>query len=609
MKKQKKEQRIPDLHTIQDTKSLFKHAVASQLSKIVTRYTESQLLQLIETPKSTAYGQFALPLPKLLAQLTNPDEDSNNPHPSQWCKELAKKFKPDSMIERATPVGVFLNFEVQPIEYIKYTLLQVFKEKTRYGWSLSNTGTVLVDYSSPNIAKPFHAGHLRSTILGNYLRRIHEAMGYTVIGINYLGDWGKQYGLLAVGFEKYGNEDELEKDAIKHLYNVYVRINEDMKTTPEIDQQASQYFKRMEDGDKEVLEQWKRFRELSIEMYLPVYKRLGISFDDYSGESKTEPYITRIYQLLEQKNLVIKLEDGAWVIDLEEYKLGQPIVKRSDGTSLYLTRDLASVLLRMETYPCTKAFYVVGTEQERYLKQVFAISRLIWGDKLPELYHVGFGRINGMSTRQGTAVFLQDILDTAQNKMLSIMQEEDNKDKYADILKRGVQTDDVVYEGERAAEYIADRLGTSAVIAQDMSGRRIKNYGFSWDRMIDARGDTGVFLQYTHARVCGIERKCSVRITDDCNFGLLREKETFELAQMISHFPGVVQNSFDNLEPSTLVSYLFKLAHLISQANYTLRVKGMDLPLAEARMLLFWAAKTTLGNGLRLVGIEPLERM
>ncbi|KAI7863591.1 arginyl-tRNA synthetase [Spinellus fusiger] len=610
MKTQKKDPKVNDLPTIHDTRSLFKKAIAVQLSKIVSRYTEAELMRLIETPKSTTHGHYALPLPKLLAQCNKYSTEEFNPHPATWCKEIAQQFEPTPMIERATPVGVFLNFKVEPFEYIQHTLLQVYKEKERYGWKKLDNDTVLIDYSSPNIAKPFHAGHLRSTILGNFLRKIHIAMGYKVISINYLGDWGKQYGLLAVGYEKYGDPEALKKDAIKHLYDVYVRINEESSTIPDIDKQASKYFWRMEQGDEQVLERWKLFRELSIEMYLPIYKRLGISFDDYSGESKTEPYIKKIYDLLEEKKLVTKLQDTAWVIDLSHYNLGQPIVRRADGTSFYLTRDLASVMLRMEAYPCSKSIYVVGTEQERYLKQVFTICKLIWGDSLPSLHHAGFGHIHGMSTRKGTAVFLQDILDTAQNKMLSIMSEPENKQKYEDIMQRGVQVSETEsYKGEKAVKYIADRLGTSAVIAQDMSGRRIKNYTFSWDRMIDARGDTGVFLQYTHARVCGIERKNSVRLTTDCNFGLLKEKEAFELAQMISHFPEVVQNSFDALEPSTLISYLFKLAHLTSQSNYTMRVKGMDTPLAEARLLLFWAAKTTLRNGLRLVGIEPLERM
>ncbi|KAG0168907.1 Arginyl-tRNA synthetase [Apophysomyces sp. BC1034] len=604
--KQAKKNDSGNLHKISGTKLLFKRAIAKQLSQIITHCTESQLLSYLETPRTTVNGQFALPIPRLIAA------HSADKHPAEWCKELAAKFEPNDMIENVTPVGAFLNFRVRSTEYIQQTLLQVYREESSYGWASSekNKGTIVIDYSSPNIAKPFHAGHLRSTILGNFIKRIHQAMGYSVIGINYLGDWGKQYGLLAVGFEKYGRKEKLQEDPIYHLYEVYVRINEELKHDPEIDKQAGEYFKRMEEGEKKSLEQWRQFRDLSITSYAAIYKRLGIHFEQYSGESQIEPYIAKVYELLQSRGLVTKMENGAWSVDLEKYNLGKPIVRRADGTTLYLTRDLASILMRKETFQFDKAIYVVGTEQEHHFQQVFRIAELMLGECVNKLCHVQFGRIQGISTRKGTAVFLQDILNTAKDKMSEIMREQDNAEKYNDILQHGVEiASDGKIVGEDAAEFTADQLGTSAVIVQDLSGKRHKDYTFSWDRMIDARGDTGVFLQYAHARVCGIERKAGIRITDECDFSLLREKEAFELVHMISLFPETVQSAYESLEPCIIVYYLFKLAHIISQTNYTLRVKGMDPKLAEARMLLFWAAKTTLGNGLQLIGIKPLERM
>lgn len=352
----------------------------------------------------------------------------------------------------------------------------------------------MIDYSSPNIAKPFHAGHLRSTILGNFIKRIHDACGYKTIGINYLGDWGKQYGLLAVGFKLFGDETELLRDPIHHLYQIYVKINKLAKENPEIDTQANVYFKKMEQGDEEALIQWRRFRELSIDSYKDIYKRLNIEFDVYSGESQTEPYIKQVYSLLEKHNLIRTTEDGAWIVDLEEYKLGKPIVKRADGTSLYMTRDLASLALRRDMFgQFRKAVYVVGTEQELYLKQLFKISELIhqhdstWPT---ELHHANFGRVLGMSTRKGTVVFLQDILDTAKEQMLESIQA-GNQLKLEDLLQ------------ENRLDLVAETLGSSSVIIQDMVAKRVKNYEFSWERMTAAKGYTGVFLQYTHARMCG----------------------------------------------------------------------------------------------------------
>lgn len=297
-------------------------------------------------------------------------------------------------------------------------------------------------------------------------------------------------GLLAVGFEKYGDESLLEKDPIHHLYDVYVKTNRDAKEDPTVDRQANLYFKRMENGDEQVLSQWRRFRDLSIASYKDIYSRLNIEFEQYSGESQVNEYIAQIYQLLHSKNLVVEQEDGSLVVDLERYKLGKPVLQRSDGTSLYITRDLASYMMRSQNYPFDRAVYVVGTEQSQYLKQVFKIAELLFTDNKERL-HVPFGRIHGMSTRRGTVVFLQDILDTAKSSMLDIMK--DNDEKYQSML----------HDANSDVSQIADVVGASAVLIQDLAAKRIKDYHFSWKRMTDARGDTGVYLQYAHARLCG----------------------------------------------------------------------------------------------------------
>ncbi|KAI8141727.1 arginyl-tRNA synthetase [Fennellomyces sp. T-0311] len=568
----------------------FRQAIARQLSRL-TSCPESQLAGLLGTPKPTLQHQFGLPIPRLQSQ-----RDS-----VEWCNELARKFEPNDLIEQASARGPFLQFSVRPTEYIKQTLLQVHREQSAFGCHTRDTPqTVVIDYSSPNIAKPFHAGHLRSTILGNFVKRIHQAMGYDVMGINYLGDWGKQYGLLAVGFEKFGDETLLAKDPIHHLYNVYVKINTEL--TEDLDHQANVYFKRMEEGDPSALSQWKRFRELSIDSYASVYKRLGIEFERYSGESETEPYIQPLYELLQSKQLITETSDGAWIIDLSAYGLGSPIVRRADGTSLYLTRDLANLILRRSP---EKSIYVVGYEQSLYLQQMFKIAEL--ASLATNMHHVAFGRVLGMSTRKGTVVFLQDILDTAQEKMRKSIKE--NVRKCEELMSLGIQMGDKQLFGQQAVDQVADQLGTSAVIVQDLISKRIKNYTFDYDRMTASRGYTGVYLQYTHARMCAIERKTQTRISTDCDYSLLKEKEAFELALTISQFPDVTRAAYQTMEPHIVVQYLFRLAQVMSQANSSLRIKGADPNLAEARMLLFWSARTTLSNGLKLIGINPLERI
>ncbi|KAI8342634.1 arginyl-tRNA synthetase [Chlamydoabsidia padenii] len=577
----------------------FRQAIAKQLARKGT-CTESRALQLLGTPKVARHEQFTIPVPKLV---TSQQDDT-----AHICKDIANKFEPDDWITNANAQGPFLNFDVSLTHYIRHTLNDVLQQKDKYGTRPPQPGTVLIDYSSPNIAKPFHAGHLRSTILGNFIKRSHEAMGYRTIGINYLGDWGKQYGLLAVGYEKYGDEDALMKDPVYHLYNTYVAINKDAATNKDIDQAANQYFKRMEQGDVHTLSLWRRFRTLSIDFYRQIYQRLGITFDHYSGESQTEQYISKVYAQLEARGLLTESEGGECVVDLEHYGLGKPVLKRTDGTTLYLTRDLAALLLRKESYDFDKAIYVVGTEQSLYMQQLFKVWQLLTGEQ--ELHHANFGRIQGMSTRKGTVVFLQDILDTAKDRMMENMQQ--STSKYEELTTLGItsQSDGTLIKGQAAADHVADQLGISAVMIQDMVAKRIKNYTFSWDRMTMARGYTGVYLQFTYARLCGIERKAQVEVTPLADTTLLLDSDAaVDLVLTISQYPDIVHQSWAAMEPSTLVQYLFRLAHSISQATTLLRVKDVDPGLAQARMMLFWSAKTTLGNGLKLLGMTPLERI
>lgn len=302
--------------------------------------------------------------------------------------------------------------------------------------------------------------------------------------------------MLAVGYERYGDDRQLETDPTHHLYDVYVKINRDAKEDPGIEKLANAYFKRMEEGDPAVLDQWRRFRELSIASYASIYERLGISFEVYSGESQVNDYIPRVHERLRSQKLLTQTEDGAYAVDLQPYQLGTAIVQRADGTSLYRTRDLASLMMRKEQYKFDKAIYVVGVDQEEYFRQVFKMAELVFGSEMAnKLQHVSFGHINGMSTRQGTAVFLQDILDTAKANIKDYMK--------TDKTIMNDNDNDNDNDNGIIVEEIADQLGVSAIIVQDMRSKRAKNYTFSWDRMTDSRGDTGVFLQYAHAKACG----------------------------------------------------------------------------------------------------------
>ncbi|KAG9283958.1 hypothetical protein G9A89_005465 [Geosiphon pyriformis] len=655
----------------------FKKAIALQLSR-QTGQPEAQLIHLLEHPKVKQKGQFSLPVLKLLAsrpdgqeerrKLTketreNLDKEIEEVNPVEHAKGLIEKvgnrtvehialslknigamhsallFQSDEFISSVTSSGTYLNFHVQRAEFIKQVLYQVVNEKEAYGTcrDIGDGKTVLIDFSSPNIAKPFHAGHLRSTILGNFVKRIHEAMGFKTISLNYLGDWGKQYGLLAIGFNKFGSREELIQNPIHHLHEVYVKISTQIKDSPEISEEANQYFKKMEDGDESLIRLWDEFRNLSINEYQKIYKRLNIEFDVYSGESQIRNDVDKVHSLLRSKGLLQEESDGSVKVNLENFNLGSPVLKRTNETSLYLIRDIAAALDRKEKYKFDQMYYVVGVSQKLHFQRLFKILELldITNNEKKEnwLQHIDFGIINGMSTRRGTAVFLQDLLDTAQQQMLDIMKE--NQDKYKEILEginpqknlahlegsfsnqikknneAGQKEDiDILSSyGEAVAEKVADIVGISAVVVQDFQRDRIKDYDFSWERMTGSRGDTGVYLQYAHARLSGIEEKANVSLNTSADSSILQEPEAFELAFQISQYPDFVWRSFQKFQPSILANYLFNLAHSISQAVRVLRVKEMKEEIAEPRLLLFWAAKITLGNGLKLLGLTPLNKM
>jgi arginyl-tRNA synthetase len=347
----------------------------------------------------------------------------------------------------------------------------------------------------------------------------------------------------------------------------------------------------MEDGDEEALALWRRFRDLSIVKYKETYARLNIEYDVYSGESQVGDGMKRALDMLHEMNL-LQDSDGAKVIDLSKYKLGSTVVTKKDGTTLYLTRDIGAAMERYEKFKFDRMIYVVASQQDLHLKQLFKTIELMkfpWADRLQ---HINFGMVTGMSTRKGTVVFLDQILEETKEKMHDVMRK--NEAKYAQI---------------EHPEQVADEIGISAVKIQDNAARRIKNYEFDWERMFSFEGDTGPYLQYAHARLCSIERKSSVPINPNADISLLVEPTAHDLIRTIAQYPDLVKSLTNGLEPCNVVTYAFKLSHDVSSAFESLWVMGAEEKVAEARMLLYWSARVTLGNALRLLGLKPLERM
>lgn len=490
---------------------------------------------------------------------------------------------------------------------------------------------IIVEFSSPNIAKPFHAGHLRSTIIGGFLANLYAGAGWDVVRINYLGDWGKQYGLLALGYERYGNEEALLADPINHLYELYVKVNKDLSAEKDqitaleategkseeqiaadkeaaqklkddgLDEQARRYFVSMVKQDPEAIAQWKRFRDLSIAKYKKTYARLNIHFDDYSGESQvSEELIAKTGKQMEEMG-ICEESNGAQIVDFTKHvpgkagkSLEKPLVRKKDGTALYLTRDISEMLQRVEKYNFDQMIYVVASQQDLHLKQLFKITELMGNTELAKkCQHINFGMVLGMSTRKGTVKFLDDILRDVGEKMHDVMR--GNAAKYEQIE-------------DPAA--VADILGISSVMCQDMSGKRINNYNFDMDAMTSFEGDTGPYLQYAHARLSSIARKANLKSEDVANadLTLLTEPHAQKLIRVISQYPDIVAQTLKTLEPTTILTYLFKLTHTLSSSYDHLRIVGSEPELMKARMALYDAARVVINNGMRILGLSPVDR-
>ncbi|KAH8802511.1 arginyl-tRNA synthetase [Xylogone sp. PMI_703] len=538
---------------------IFRSAITEELAKISV-VDASIIYPALERTSTLDKGDLILAVPRL--RVKGP--------PAEIASDWAAVFSPSALIKPPVATGTFLRFDYNPENLPKIVLTLILKLGPRYGLDdrsslVSSSSTAVarkktvIEFSSPNIAKQFHAGHLRSTIIGGFLANLYEGAGWETIRMNYLGDWGRQYGLLAKAFDA---------DPIGHLFDIYVKISADFQ--PEEDEfkaagkrvedtavlesqgllgEAKAYFKRMEDGDEEALALWGKFREISIEKYKKTYARLNIHFTDYSGEST--------------KGIAVQ-DNGAVLIDFAKYS----------------------------------AKNLVMSEQEAHLQRLFKILDLMGGEysKLSKkMQHVTFGKVMGMSTRRGTVKFLDDILNDVGEAMHAVMRH--NEAKYQ-------QVDD--------PDKVADTLGISAVMVQDMSGKRINNYPFNLERMTSFEGDTGPYLQYAHARLCSIQRKAG--LTRDqllqADFSLLSEPHAVDLVRILAQYPDVVGHTFKTLEPTTILTYLFRLTHQLSSSYDILRVIGAPEGMATtiARAALYEAARQTIYCGMTLLGLSPVER-
>lgn len=612
-------QRLPKLPELEGTdparapQDAFRLAIADQLSKSIGTPLKDTFLAVATGGKECDY-KVVLPRFRLPTKVDELQE------------KVLTEFQPNEYIERVTKQGPAVLYHVNVKTLIPLVLSTVHaltygdgaategdsgKKLPSYGSNYSGKGKLcLVEFSSPNIAKPFHAGHLRSTIIGAFLANLYEANGWDVKRLNYLGDWGKQFGLLALGWRRFGDEQKLQENPVQHLFDVYVEINklasEEGGKGEQIHEEAREFFKGMEDGKEENLLEWERFRNLSIEKYKETYARLNVHFDEYRGESKVRKHhIEDTLSKLRTMDFVSREENGALLADLSKFKLEKAVVERKDGTPLYLTRDIPEAEQRYEQYKFDKMIYVISSQQDLHCAQFFKILELLghpWAQKESEgLLHINFGMVQGMSTRKGTVVFLDHILDETKEQMHDVMRK--NEVKYAQL---------------EDPERTADIVGMTAIKIQDMAGKRINNYTFDWKRMFSFEGDTGPYLQYNHVRLCSMERMNAedglVLPKEDLDFETMRTErlqvpEALEIVWLLAQWPDVVRTASRDHQASTIVTFCFKLTHAISSAWEKLIVKNQERDDALVRLWLYRCAKDVLSSALRLLTVTPLERM
>ncbi|KIW93335.1 arginine-tRNA ligase [Cladophialophora bantiana CBS 173.52] len=611
----------------------YRQYVAERLAPIVSR-PAAELIPLIQWTTTLDKGDLMLAAAALRVKGKPPQE---------LAKEIVEAFpSAEETLVTVSQAGPFVQFFAKPEHLISLTIPEILTHTRAYGCNPTpglkepsdpskGRKKIIVEFSSPNIAKEFHAGHLRSTIIGGFLAKLYQRMGWDVIKMNYLGDWGKQYGLLANGFKQFGSQEELDKNSIAHLFQVYVQINKvkeaqdepinelkkeikekkdkgedvsalEAKLAPLVDasedEKARKYFKSMEDGDPEALALWQKFRDMSIQKYQNTYARLNIEFDVYSGESQVKAKTIKqvLDSLLAQG--IAEYSDGAILIDFAKHgakKLNKAIIVRKDGTPLYLTRDLAAILERHDQYQFDKMIYVVADQQNEHLAQLFKTTEISGHKDVAEkCEHISFGMVKGMSTRKGTVKFLDDIIQTVKDTMLEVMKKNDQK--YA-------QLDD--------PDAVADVLAITAIMVQDLTGKVRNGYEFNINQMTAFEGDTGPYLQYAHARLCSIERKANADLTalGSADLSLLKESHAINLARSLAQFPDVVLNTLKTREPATVLTYLFKMAHALSSSYDHLQVVGSERELQKARLALYEAARQVLWNGMTLLGLTPVERM
>ncbi|OXZ41231.1 arginine--tRNA ligase [Finegoldia magna] len=561
----------------------FKDEVKKIILGFDTGLTEEEISDLIEIPPNSEMGDYAFPVFKLAKTFRKA--------PNLIAEELAKKEFNNENIKKIANVGPYVNFFVDNSKLVESVLTEAVKDD--FGSSHIGVGkNVVLDFSSTNIAKPFHIGHLRSTVIGNAIRNIMKHQGFNTTGVNYIGDYGTQFGMMISAYLKWGDEDKINADPIKELLNLYVKYNKVAKEDEAYMDEARDWFDKLEKKDPTAVKLWSWFREISLKEFQRVYDLLGVKFDNFNGESFHSQFIGDALEAIDKKNL-LEESDGAMIINLDDENLPPVLIKKSNGSSTYLTRDIATAMYRKKTYDFYKNVYVVASQQKLHFEQLRAVLKKMGFDWWNDCEHVSFGMVSmkdgSMKTREGKVIFLEDVLNRAIDKTKSIIEERNPNLEHK--------------------EEVAKQVGVGAVIFQDLFNNRIKDYTFDWDQVLNFDGETGPYTQYTFARSCSILDKGEFELKDNSKFDLLVDDTEIDIVKHLSKFEEVLLNATEKYEPSFLTRYTVELAKLFNKFYANCPINTAEDELKYQRLYLTYSVNKCLKLSLSLLGIEAPVRM
>ena len=559
-----------------------KQLIASELAKVIDSLDQSAISNLLEQPKSSDLGDIAFPAFSLAKV--------ERKAPQAIAADIAEKIDP-SHFEKVVATGPYVNFFLNKAKISDQVIKEVIKEGADYGQQNEGQGgNITIDLSSPNIAKPFSVGHLRSTVIGDALSNIFRKMGYNTIKINHLGDWGKQFGLLMVAYKKWGNKEAVEANPIDELLQLYVRINAEIENDPALDDEGRLWFKKLEDGDPEATELWQWFRDESLVEFNRIYELLSVEFDSLNGEAFYNDKMDEAVKILEDKGL-LKESKGASIVDLDDVNLPPAMIKKSDGATLYITRDIATAMYRARTYNFVKNVYVVGQEQSNHFRQLKAVLKKMGFDWSDDMIHVDFGLVTKnrqkLSTRKGNIILLEPTLQEAISRAKAQIEE-----KNPNLENK---------------EAVAHAVGVGAVKFYDLKTDRRNGYDFDLEAMVSFEGETGPYVQYAYARIQSILRKADFKPSLDANYNL-NDAESWEIIKLIQDFARVVKRASDNFEPSLIAKYAISLAQAFNKYYAHTRILD-ESPERDSRLALSYTTAVVLKEALRMLGVEAPEKM